>query len=315
MKGNPDPVPGNRKIFAMPIKKGRLTLTPAGFQFMLVISAMLIAAINYSNAMAYLLVFFCMALMAVSMLYARSNLIGLELKSVQPRPAFAGGQIRIAFEVKNNSIRKHRGLLIRLRDQGGVIRFSKPFFLDSGSVGLVDVFLPVFRRGFYGMEGLIIETFFPLGLFRFRKTVSLESGYLVFPMPAGRQPWPAPRTVWFESVEGFHFSGGDDFAGLRPYRTGESQHHVDWKAYARGRPLSIKEFSSGGSLQYWFDWSALPALGVEERLSQLTRWILEADQQGTEFGLRLPGEEHEPDSSSLHTQKCLTALALFGGQR
>lgn len=295
-------------------KGGSVVLTFPGFQFMLVILAMLIASINYSNTMAYLLAFFCIALMLVSLIVARFNLMGLVLKSVRPQPAFAGGRVRIVFEVENASVRKRRALFISVRDQDGNVRSSGSFSIEAGSVEVVDLFLPVSRRGMYRMNGLGIETFFPLGFFRIRKTADPVNSYLVFPRPAGRESWPAPRTVWFENIEGFHFSGGDDFTGLRPYRFGESQHHVDWKSYARGRPLSIKEFSSGGSLQYWFEWTALPALGVEARLSQLTRWVLEADQQGREFGLRLPDDQYEPDSSSLHTQKCLTALALFGNQ-
>jgi uncharacterized protein (DUF58 family) len=161
------------------------------------------------------------------------------------------------------------------------------------------------------LDYIELETVYPLGLFRMWRRIPVLHDYLVFPRPAGVQPWPPPRTLWFENVEGFHFTGGDDFTGLRPYRLGEPQHHIDWKAYARGRPLSIKEFTGGGSYQQWFDWFQLPSLSVEERLSQLTRWVLEADQQGKEFGLRIPGMEIEPDSSSVHTLRCLRELALF----
>jgi uncharacterized protein (DUF58 family) len=296
----------------MPDKKSGFSLSLSGFQFMLVILAMLIAGINYSNTMAYLLAFLCLSLMVVSMPVARYSASGLVFKSIQPQPAFAGGQMRIAVEVENNAKQKCRAYFINIPDQNGIRRSSGPYSIDPGSVAAIDIFVPVPRRGLHTLDGMVFETFFPLGLLRFRKPAVPGENYLVFPMPAGHKPWPAPRTVWFENIEGFHFSGGDDFTGLRPYRAGEPQHHIDWKAYARGRPLSIKEFSSGGSLQVWFEWSALPGLGVEERLSQLTRWILEAYQQGMEFGLRLPDHSFEPDFSSLHTQKCLRALALFG---
>jgi len=38
---------------------------------------------------------------------------------------------------------------------------------------------------------------------------------------------------------------------------------------------------------------------------------LEADPEGREFGLRLPGTEINLDSSPGHTTKCLESLALF----
>ena len=90
---------------------------------------------------------------------------------------------------------------------------------------------------------------------------------------------------------------------------------MDWKAVARGRPLSIKEFTGGGAAQLWFGWSQLEGLETESRLSQLTRWVLEAEQEGGEFGVRLPGITINLDSSSGHTIKCLEALALFKYQQ
>ncbi len=87
-------------------------------------------------------------------------------------------------------------------------------------------------------------------------------------------------------------------------------HHIDWKAYARGRPLSVKEFTGGGTSQQWFAWEHLGNMDTERRLSQLTKWALEADQEGKEFGLRMPDAEVKCDSSPGHTTRCLETLAL-----
>jgi uncharacterized protein (DUF58 family) len=109
--------------------------------------------------------------------------------------------------------------------------------------------------------------------------------------------------------------GGDDFTGVRPYRLGEPMHHIDWKAVARGRPLSIKEFTGGGDARLIFGWEHLEGMGTESRLSQLCKWVLEADEQGTEFGLKLPDGMIKPGSGSTHTLKCLETLAVFQFQR
>jgi len=106
-------------------------------------------------------------------------------------------------------------------------------------------------------------------------------------------------------------AGGDDFSGYRNYRPGESLHHLDWKAYARGRSLLVKEFNGGGCGAVWLDWQELAGFDDEHRLSQLARWVLGADRLGCDFGLKLPHYTIAPDSGSLHTQQCLQALACY----
>jgi hypothetical protein len=41
----------------------------------------------------------------------------------------------------------------------------------------------------------------------------------------------------------------------------------------------------------WLDWAQLPGLDTEARLSQLTRWVLEADRLGLGYGLNLSGNQ------------------------
>ena len=107
--------------------------------------------------------------------------------------------------------------------------------------------------------------------------------------------------------------GGDDFSGTRPYQTGESQRHVDWRAVARGQPLLIKQFSGAGSRRLWLEYADVSMLpDVEARLAQLSQWIVESEREGFAYGLRLPGFEAEPARGHTHYHQCLRALALFG---
>ena len=41
-------------------------------------------------------------------------------------------------------------------------------------------------------------------------------------------------------------------------------------------------------------------------------WVLLADKQGLQYGLRLPGLEIPPASGPAHKKNCLQALALMG---
>jgi uncharacterized protein (DUF58 family) len=106
--------------------------------------------------------------------------------------------------------------------------------------------------------------------------------------------------------------GSDDFAGLRGFRSGDSLKHIHWKALARQQGLQTKLFGGDRNEQLWLDWRMLEGLDTEHRLSQLCRWVIEAERQGMEYGLWLPDQSIDPDRGQSHQRRCLKALALFG---
>jgi uncharacterized protein (DUF58 family) len=50
---------------------------------------------------------------------------------------------------------------------------------------------------------------------------------------------------------------------------------------------------------------------VEERLSQLALWVIEAERAGRPYGLRLPGTEIAPAVGEPHFHQCMRALSRF----
>jgi uncharacterized protein (DUF58 family) len=114
-----------------------------------------------------------------------------------------------------------------------------------------------------------------------------------------------------DGAAGLHRVGDDDFAGLRSASPGDPPQRIAWKAYARNDVLLLKEFSGGTQEPCMLDWDMLPDLGTEERLSQLTRWCLDADAAGRSLGLRLPGNAIPLGAGPKHLEACLEALALF----
>ena len=108
-----------------------------------------------------------------------------------------------------------------------------------------------------------------------------------------------------------HAQGDADFAGLRPFRPGDSPRHIAWKTFAREQELLVKHYAGTDVTSHWFDWESLAGLQIEERLEQLCRWVVDAQKQGHAYGLRLPGESVNPNLGGAHQRRCLTALALF----
>ena len=72
----------------------------------------------------------------------------------------------------------------------------------------------------------------------------------------------------------------------------------------------VKAFTGGAPLSVDLDWS--DTVGpTESRLSQLTRWVLEAEQAQVRFGLTLPGLRLPAGMGPAHREQALRALALF----
>ena len=76
--------------------------------------------------------------------------------------------------------------------------------------------------------------------------------------------------------------------------------------------LLMKQFASGEQAPRYLDWDSLPELPAEARLSQLTRWCLDAANERRSYGLRLPGKEIAPATGPAHLHDCLQSLALYG---
>ncbi len=110
-------------------------------------------------------------------------------------------------------------------------------------------------------------------------------------------------------------TGDEDFAGLRRHQPSDPLHHVAWKTAARQgaeAPLQTKQFAGTAAQALWFDWAMLPqGMAVETRLAVLARWVLDAEDAGLSWGLRLPGSEIPQAHGPTHTHACLRALALY----
>jgi uncharacterized protein (DUF58 family) len=289
-----------------------ITPTGPGLILMFILVAMLTGSVNYGNNMAFILCFLLTGLMMIAYLATRNNLKGLEIANAASQPVFAGDILHVTFELHNHT----RGRRVAIFPSAYGVEehegFTGPFSVPPYARTTARIAFTVPRRGRFVLSRITLLSVFPLGLFRVQHNVPVNKVYIVYPKPFGSRQWPEPEIHEADdSSEGFYNRGGDDFVGVRPYRPGEPMYHIDWKAYARGRPLSVKEFTGGGSTQLWFDWDQLASMGTEERLSQLARWVLEAEQDGKEFGLRIPGSEIKLDTSPGHTTRCLEALAVF----
>lgn len=288
-----------RRVYILP--------TRLGMTYGLAVFAMLLAAMNYSNSMTFLMAFGLAGVGLVSMHHCHRNLVGLRVIRGAVEPVFAGQDARFHIICHNPARSPRRGLHVSSSRAD-----SRVLDLRPGESGQLPLTLATERRGRFRPGPFQLATEYPFGLFRAWVWVDQGLECLVYPRPApaGRIPPPAPDPRGREQSR--ETSGQQDFAGFRAYHPGDSPRHIAWKATARSDELLVKRFGGGGVSTVWLDWDAVPETDPEARLSQLCRWVLDADAAGHAWGLRLPGRRLTPDAGPVHRNRCLQALALFG---
>lgn len=288
-----------RRVYVLP--------TRAGMLFTFVLLAMLIGAINYNNSLAYALTFLLASLTVVSILHTFRNLHGLTFHVGHPSEVFAGSSVRFPVAMENRE--GDRFAIAVQVDQG------EPIITDvgQGEMHWIDLHLPSQRRGWLPVPRITVTTLYPLGLFRAWSYLHFDVRALIYPLPAPTQPLPIPE-VEGSASGGDLGHGSDDFAQLRPYHPGDSLRHVNWKAYAREAGLLVKQFGATRSPELWISWQSTTERDSEARLSQLCRWVLDADAAGLAYGLLMPGQRVEPARGEAHRRHCLEILALHGSE-
>jgi len=286
-----------RRVYILP--------TGVGIVFGIMTFAMLLGSMNYNNNLSFVLTFILIGIGFVSMHQCQRNLVGLELTFAGTEPVFAGQTMRYCIAVTNHSKSARRG--IRLYREG---LQSDIHDLQPGESKVFILPAPTEQRGWISLDRFGIRTLFPFELFRSWAWLHMNISGLVYPRPAERPPEPPP-TIAAHGHRQHDARGEEDFAGLRKYQEGDSPRHVAWKAYARSGQLLSKQFAGADTSSQWFDYDDIPVGNVEQRLSILTRWIIDADRTLEDYGLRLPGVEFVPAHGETHRRACLEALAVF----
>lgn len=286
-----------RRLFIFPAR--------AGFLFLAALLLMLLTAINFQNNLAYALTFWLGTLFVIAIHFTHGNLMNLRLTAVRASAVFPGQRAEFVLRLESASGRGHRA--VRLSWEGDSVLVDVP---ERGAVD-VSLFQTVGARGWYSPERVRIESTYPLGWLRCWSFASFDWRALVWPKPL-EAPVAAPRADAAGAAGQIDNIGGEDLAGFRNYRPGDSLRHVDWRSLARGQALQTRVFAAPVIEDHWLSWSDYPDAGVEQRLSWLCWRVLQHDQRGDHYGLRLPDTELAVAGGDRQREHALRALALFG---
>ena len=281
----------------------------AGFAGLLfVLGAMWYAASSQNNAAVYLLLFVLTAVFLVSIPHTLINLAGVTVTLESIQPAFVGQEVSLPLEIMNDSRATRYGIALTV--SGSNKERQRIDYIPAHKAARVTLRFPARQRGEHCVETLCLTSAYPLGFIRFLKKIASSQTYIVYPKPAGEVRLPSSFVVRHDGRPLTEFGEGDDFAGVRPYVQGESQRHIDWRAVARGQSLMTKQFTAEEEGVVYLDFSVLGSADVEEKLSQLALWVIEAERARRPYALRIPGNQILPAVGQTHFHQCLRALSL-----
>jgi uncharacterized protein (DUF58 family) len=268
---------------------------------------LLVGSINYALSLGFALTFLLAGLGLAGMVHTARNLARIAVSAGRAEPVFAGESAQFRLYLDGRAAFDRPAILARHVASGSQLVVDIP----PRSTAEVVLAVPAPRRGQLALGRVMLETRFPLGLFRAWSYIEPDVRCAVYPRPE-RSPLPPATGEAAAGALRTQTSGNDDFAGLRGYQRSDSPRHIAWKAVARSENMLTKQFTGEAAAELWLDERLLPAgLGLEQRLSRLAGWVLAAEQAGAHYGLRLAAVEIAPGRGDAHRAACLQTLALY----
>jgi uncharacterized protein (DUF58 family) len=283
-------------------------ILPTGPGFMLgtTLVVLLLASINYQLSLGYLLTFLLTGSAVVGMHVGHGTLRGIAMNLMAPDPQFAGSSAIVGIHILSNRRSVRHGIGVAVLGSDHWIWTDVP---AQGST-TVHIAFKSERRGLHQVPALTAETRFPLGTFRVWTVWRPAARVLVYPRP---EPFPPPLPPG-EPRAGVaanalpHASG--EYDGVRAYRRGDPLKSIVWKKAAKADELVSRDTQQPQRFELWLDQRHTGIAQAEQQLSRLCAWLLQAEKQELDYGLRLTGLEIKPGCGEAHKRRCLEALAL-----
>ena len=281
--------------------------TRPGLMLGITLLVLLVASINYQLNLGYLLTFLLAGCALVAIHVSHGNLRTMTMTLVAPEAVFAGSSGLFVIQLVNTCQRTRYAVGLAVLDSGQWIHTDIP----AQSSASVQLAWQPHQRGLHRVPALSAQTFFPLGTFRVWTLWRPAAQVLVYPQPEPNAPTlPGDGLDEGQShVSSRPHPGEPD--GLRPYRRGDSLKSIVWKKAAKTGELVSRDSAALLQHELLLERTHTGLNHPEQQLSRLCAWVLQADQAGLRYGLRLgAGQDVTPGSGPVHLQHCLRALAL-----
>jgi uncharacterized protein (DUF58 family) len=287
--------------------------TKSGYVFLVVIIVMICFGLNYENNLILAVSFFVISVLVSSIYITYYNFKGLSLKVLpSEHDIFAHSITSIPIYITNTKKRTIRNFLVTTNN--GPALFLSDIHINTET----NINIPTGRRGYQKLPLIRISSDYPLGLFHVVSYIKPEQKILVLPKQETceylLQKIPQQNTAQPTNQEKLISSfakGKDEISGLKQYRIGDPINLIDWRQYAKGRGLMVKEFSAEQSSPLYLTINSVKSSNTEEQISMLAYAVIDLSHRNIQFGFLYKGISCAPSNTRDHRQKILTSLATI----
>lgn len=291
----------NRRLYILPTRFGVM------YSFLLLV--IFLAAINYQNSLSFALSFLLTAIGIISLWQTHRNMLNIEIALIKPKAVFSKEPLELEFKIYNPHQFEHYSIGIQYQQSEPTYFSLKPQSHQKESLRLKTK-----HRGEFNLDGITFFTRFPTGLFHCWSWLQFTQTITVYPKPMDTTLSAYSNEQSEDGLTKISSQDGDDFAGLRDYKQGESLKHISWKALAQGKGKLTKTYQGHAQPNLWFDWDLIQAVSIEDKISKLTSLVLKAHAQNQTFGMKLPNTTIDLANGSSHKNQCLHQLACYQQQ-
>jgi uncharacterized protein (DUF58 family) len=331
--------PLSRSAFAEIAANGLpLEVTTGGVIFVVILVIVGFAAWNTGNNLLFMVLSIMLSTIFVSWMAARVSLRDLNVSARFPDHIFAGEQAEVLVTLRNSKrLLPSFSILVEMRgtfDRPGIVRKSAPAkktalaYLSyiphhAAAEQAIEQTFP--KRGHVLVKGFELSTRFPFGFFRHRRRLSARDvDIVVYPKPEPITDKLNLLPLQSGQTTSLRRGAGQDLLLLRDYQQRDDLRHIDWKATARARRLTVREFAAEDERRITIVLDPSLTDDIDEEnfrirfengVTQAASLVKHFIDERAEVRLILGSEVGKFGSGLEHLYACLRRLALVGPMR
>ena len=229
--------------------------TSGGGVFLVIIIVVGFAAWNTGNNLLFLVFSLLCSTLFVGWIAARTSLRDLTVSARFPDHIFAAEPAPVIVTVRNTKrLMPSFSIFVEARgpnsDDSARRRYAKRLLAyfsyvphHASAEQRVEQLFP--KRGHVLIDGFELSTRFPFGFFRRRRRLRARNvDIIVYPKPEVISDELHLLPMYAGRIPALRRGAGHDLFSMRDYQPQDDLRHIDWKATARSRRLTVREFTS-----------------------------------------------------------------------
>jgi uncharacterized protein (DUF58 family) len=230
--------------------------TSGGGVFLVIIIVVGFAAWNTGNNLLFLVFSLLCSTLFIGWIAARTSLRDLTVSARFPDHIFAAEPAPVIVTVRNTKRLlpsfsifveargpNSEGVTTRRRYAKRLLAYFSYVPHHASAEQRVEQLFP--KRGHVLIDGFELSTRFPFGFFRRRRRLRARNvDIIVYPKPEVISDKLHLLPMYAGRIPSLRRGAGHDLFSMRDYQPQDDLRHIDWKATARSRRLTVREFTS-----------------------------------------------------------------------